>query len=258
MLNDFTYARYKMLCRELVQAGYASIPFSNHPLADPVAQQRILLLRHDVDYSLRKAEKIARIEKGFGIRSTFFIRLRKGMKAERIRQLAALGHEIGYHYDCCPAAGGQEGSFMKFRDDLGSLREHAEVRLASPHSHSVRLFHASGEFRALFAENGILMDVMHEIDYSAYHYYTDAGRSWSPRRRKICDRAPDFPAGYISVRSAGELALAIRDHKPRLLYISSHPELWAGNLASDIGLSLRYGGPRFLVKKIALLFRHRR
>ena len=68
--------------------------------------ERILLLRHDVDFSLDAAVMLARAEAKMGIKATYFVRPdsamynpRSSMERRRIAELAALGHEVAAHCD---------------------------------------------------------------------------------------------------------------------------------------------------------------
>jgi hypothetical protein len=65
-----------------------------------------ILLRHDIDISLRHALRMALLEHRHHIRSTYFVLLHSefynALSAESvgiIREISSLGHEIGLHYD---------------------------------------------------------------------------------------------------------------------------------------------------------------
>lgn len=65
-----------------------------------------IILRHDVDFSLEHALKIAKIEARIGLQSTYFILLHSPYynalsKSNMmiIKEISSLGHEIGLHYD---------------------------------------------------------------------------------------------------------------------------------------------------------------
>jgi hypothetical protein len=58
------------------------------------------LLRHDVDRLPKNALKVAQLENRLGIQSVYFFRMVSHVfKPEIIKQIASLGHEIGYHYE---------------------------------------------------------------------------------------------------------------------------------------------------------------
>lgn len=68
--------------------------------------KKVILLRHDIDFSLDYAHKLATYEERFGIKSSYYVYLHtqtynalspEGM--DIIRKIKKLGHEIGLHYD---------------------------------------------------------------------------------------------------------------------------------------------------------------
>lgn len=78
------------------------VPFRDIPLENIP----YLILRHDIDFSIPAAIKMARIEHELGIQSTYFVlfsskfyNVLEGNTVEQLRELAKLGHEIGLHYD---------------------------------------------------------------------------------------------------------------------------------------------------------------
>ncbi|QCR31981.1 hypothetical protein [Lysinibacillus sp. SGAir0095] len=68
--------------------------------------QKSVILRHDVDFSIDKALEIAKIESRNGVKSTYFILLSTNFynvfskqSYEKLHQIIDLGHEIGLHFD---------------------------------------------------------------------------------------------------------------------------------------------------------------
>lgn len=98
--DDFTESAYRD-CLKLAKSRYTFINF--HQLQKP---GRVCLWRHDVDTSPQRGLALARIEKEEGIQSTFFFLLHSDryntldyQVREVIRNIQALGHEIGLHFD---------------------------------------------------------------------------------------------------------------------------------------------------------------
>ena len=101
MTEDFTRDGYRALLQSLVDKGYQARAYDE---ADPLSPD--LILRHDLDMSLQAAIPIAEIERDLGLRSHYFILLRTEMYTlfsdaglTALRQIQALGHEIGLHLD---------------------------------------------------------------------------------------------------------------------------------------------------------------
>lgn len=97
----FTYEAYRGLLALLREQGYALRDFHDYAEAP-----RCAILRHDIDYSLEQAVRLAELEAGEDVRTTWFVLLRTDFynaasKAgrEAIRHTQVLGHEIGLHFD---------------------------------------------------------------------------------------------------------------------------------------------------------------
>lgn len=118
--TDFTEAAYDRLVRLALQ-HYRFGSFADWRDAPP----RTVLWRHDLDFSVHRALALARIEADAGARATYFLNLHSAYYnalesevANRVREIVALGHELGLHFD--PA-------FETSRDQLEALA--AERRL---------------------------------------------------------------------------------------------------------------------------------
>ena len=100
-LQDFTLNAYSELL-VFIKERYAVVPLCEANSFD----EHFLILRHDIDASLEKAFRIAKMEHTLGLRSSFFVlfssNLYNLLEKENIgylRQISRMGHEIGLHYD---------------------------------------------------------------------------------------------------------------------------------------------------------------
>lgn len=96
----FSYDGYRRFLGALKQAG-PCVGFK-----DWKENQRVILLRHDVDLSVESALALARIEHEAGVASTYFFRVAGNSynvfaKASQlmIREIADRGFEVGLHFD---------------------------------------------------------------------------------------------------------------------------------------------------------------
>lgn len=110
----FSYGAYRRMLGELEHAGYAFAPFGE---AERLLKEnkRFVLLRHDVDFDLDTACRMARLEAGMGVQSTYFIMARTPfyniLDAEAgrmVREILALGHHLGLHFDLAACAPGED------------------------------------------------------------------------------------------------------------------------------------------------------
>lgn len=101
--HDFSREGYRAILERALALDYRPCCFEDFapPEASPV-----LLLRHDLDHSLRAALPIAELEAALGVRSTYFVQVAcdfynlLGSEGRRLMaRLAQLGHEVGLHYD---------------------------------------------------------------------------------------------------------------------------------------------------------------
>jgi len=121
-LKDFTYSTYIKFLK-LLNKTFKIIPFCEVPRQTG----SFLILRHDIDASLESALKMARVENGLGIRSTYFVlfsykfyNLLEKDSLATLREISKLDHEIGLHYDV--------GTYESYGQDLKETLEN-EVRL---------------------------------------------------------------------------------------------------------------------------------
>lgn len=106
-VTDFSPQGYENLISSLKSNGYEVI---SYPDADP--NRRHLIVRHDVDFSLRAAVEMAQRERASGFSSTYFVLLRtefynpfsrEGLQS--LQEISALGHDIGLHFDAALYSG---------------------------------------------------------------------------------------------------------------------------------------------------------
>lgn len=99
----FTYESYTELLRKLQRNGYHIVNYENWNEYD-----RSVILRHDIDYDIKKAVDLAMLEKetGGGYKATYFVLLTSDFynvfskkNVDALRQIVDCGHTIGLHFD---------------------------------------------------------------------------------------------------------------------------------------------------------------
>ena len=94
---DFTLFAYNQLISTLQSQGYYFQTFEEH-IKNP--KEKVLILRHDVDRKPGNALVVAKIEKEAGIKASYYFRIvKESYDEDIIRQIAEMGHEVGYHYE---------------------------------------------------------------------------------------------------------------------------------------------------------------
>jgi hypothetical protein len=137
--HDFTEAAY----RELVRAARGRYQFL--VFAEAASADAGVLWRHDIDVSVHRALALARIEHEEQARATYFVYLHSRFYnaledaiVDRLKQIVALGHELGLHFDSrfTPRGMGVAEAIGAERDLLARAVG-AEVRALSFHDPDV-------------------------------------------------------------------------------------------------------------------------
>ena len=62
--------------------------------------EKVLILRHDVDKRPQNSLRTAQLQHKLGVKGTYYFRaVPESFDVDVIKRIAALGHEIGYHYE---------------------------------------------------------------------------------------------------------------------------------------------------------------
>jgi hypothetical protein len=199
-LNSFTLDAYRELLAHF-QATHEFITFSE-AAGSP---KPTILLRHDIDYSLQTALVMARLEAEQGVRSTYFVLFSSPfynvLDAQNIgipRQLVALGHEVGLHYDV---------AVMQRCDDPAAALA-AQARLL-------------GELSGV----PVRSIAMHNPSVSGADIFREAPyvNAYDPR---FTQQAAYFSDSCMAWRDAFVRAVSGGDELPRCIQLLIHPCLW--------------------------------
>jgi hypothetical protein len=97
--RDFTEAEYARAL-ELAKRSYEFAAFDSRPAS------RHVLWRHDVDFSVHRALRLAEIEAQAGVRATYFMyphsqfyNLLSELVLPKAKRIIELGHDLGLHFD---------------------------------------------------------------------------------------------------------------------------------------------------------------
>jgi hypothetical protein len=100
-ISNFTYADYHAMLALIKTHGYVFSDYHNYMNAAAPC-----ILRHDVDFDMEKALRMAELEAAMQVKSTYFVLLNThfyNLCAEStlkmIKEILSLGHEVGLHYD---------------------------------------------------------------------------------------------------------------------------------------------------------------
>lgn len=216
----------------LQAAGYRFVTMEelvNAPLDVPTC-----CLRHDVDLKADHSLRTAEIENGLGIRAVYYFRVvPESNQPSIIRQIAALGHEIGYHYeDMSICQGHVAQAYEHFQEHLAYFRKFYPVKTICMHGaptskYDGRDLWKTYDYKALDLSCEPYLD----LDYSKLLYLTDTGRRWDGYKVSVRDKIPvyqdewtrqgltfhgtDDIIGWLQQGAAGQSLL-----------ITTHPQRW--------------------------------
>ncbi|SLN22666.1 hypothetical protein [Oceanibacterium hippocampi] len=250
-MKDFSHQSYRALLDALKRSGFAFRRFDDAPVPAEEAGARHVILRHDVDRLPARSLAIARLEADAGAVASYFFRTMPcSFDGRVIREIRALGHEIGYHYEDLAEAGGDAAlAWASFRRNLARFEPFGGVSSIAMHGrplspHDSRDLWNSHDYR----EAGVAREVYADIDWRKYYYFTDVGRSWNSAAN-LRDCPPDYSPHLGQAKIAGTAALIdFVAGSDRDLIISTHPERWAGSFAGQCQV-LATDGATNLVKR---------
>ncbi len=174
----FTYDAYGELLDLFQRNGFVFSKF-----VDAQAYPKSCILRHDIDLSIPKALQMAEYEasREFQVRSTYFVLLRTDFynpaskdSVKMLREIDAMGHEIGLHFD--------ESTYdeMDFHTYSQAVQKEADILqgilgvpigTVSMHMPSQRFLSSDHNFKGLINAYG-------KVFFRDFKYISDSMRRW--------------------------------------------------------------------------------
>lgn len=205
--------------------------------------------------------KFAQIQAESGIRGTFYFRSVKASWDESIiREIAALGHEIGYHYEDLNIVASimkkgrkldaltdrssdpKSKDYLKlekelagiaiqnFQRNLEKLRRIVPVKTICMHGSPLSRWDSRILWKYYdYKDYGLIGEPYFDIDYSKVLYLTDTGRRWDGDASNIRDKVRGKSYEF-KLHSTYEIIKAL-DEKilPDSILLNFHPQRWTDN-----------------------------
>lgn len=177
---NFTYNDYLELINSLKEHDYKICSYSSWCKCG----NKVVILRHDIDYAIDKALQLARLEKNLGgVSSTFFVLLTSDfynvfskVSCDGLRDIINCGHDIGLHFD--------EVRYPELQGDLIAIRDkiieecnilseiiRRPVTVVSMHRPSKTLLEADLKIPGLINSYG-------KTFFNDFKYLSDSRRRW--------------------------------------------------------------------------------
>jgi hypothetical protein len=252
---DFTLKTYKLLLQTLKNKGYTFITFHDYPNLN--LNLNLIILRHDVDLKPQNSLATAKIEHEMGIKGSYYFRaVPESWDETIIREIAAMGHEVGYHYETMDTASRKDcfvvpprndgmknnnelidAAYHQFCENLEVFRQIADVKTICMHG-SPRSKYDNRDIwkKYSYKELGIIGEPYFDINFDNMFYLTDTGRRWDGHRVSIRDKMPQqeqWEQDGLSFRSTKDIIKAAsQEHLPHQIMITVHPQRWSNSFVS--------------------------
>lgn len=214
---DFTLEKYAALLDALRTYGF-----------------KCLVLRHDVDLLPGNSLRTARLEAEKGMYGIYYFRaVPESWDESIIRQIAALGHEVGYHYESLSTCNGNvDKAYADFCKNLEALRKLVPVRSICMHGSPRSPYDSKDIWKKYnYKALGIECEPYLDTDFSKVFYLTDTGRRWDGYKESVRDKIPQYQdewtARGLTFHTTDDIIDGLRQGViPKNLMVTVHPQRW--------------------------------
>lgn len=228
---DFTIKKYNELLQALIKQDYTFQTFENF-LISP--EQKVIILRHDVDQLPKNSLKFAKIQNELGVKGTYYFRaVPESWDESIISEIATLDHEIGYHYENLTTCKGNFSEAIKdFEANLKNLRKLAPVTTACMHGSPLSKYDSKDIWKSYnYKDFGIIGTPYFDVDFDKIFYLTDTGRRWDGQNVSVRDKVKT--SIQQTYHSTDQIILALkRKELPNQIMFTFHPQRWHENINS--------------------------
>lgn len=235
---DFTLLTYRKLLEALKERGYVFITFEQYcQMSAERLPKRFVILRHDVDLRAKNSLATAQIEHELDLQASYYFRvIPESNQPDVIREIAALGHEIGYHYeDMALMHGDTEKALAHFQEQLAYFRQYYPVSTICMHGAPTSKYDGRELWKHYdYREYGVIGEPYFDVDFSKVFYLTDTGRRWDGYKVSVRDKIPQYQdqwteRGWVYRRSSQIIEAAEQSQLPACIMITTHPQRWTNN-----------------------------
>lgn len=171
--NDFTYDFYSCMIKTLKKENYSFCFY------DEENNGKTCILRHDIDFDIKKSLDLAKLENELGVKSTYFVLLKTDFYNPisktslcMLKKILTLGHEIGLHFD--------EKSYDENVDVVNAIKIEAEI-LGKALSHTIKVVSMHRPSKKTLESNYLIDGITNSYSdtfFKNYKYVSDSRRNW--------------------------------------------------------------------------------
>lgn len=269
-MRDFTLDVHIRLLATLQERGYSFYTVKDSVLKRDGSKR--IILRHDVDLLPKNSLRLAEIQHQTGIYGTYYFRIiPESFNDSLIRDIALMGHEIGYHYETMDTCNGNVVmAYDEFCRNLEMFRKIVPVETVCMHGSPLSKFDNRAIWERFDYKNlGIIAEPYFDIDFNKVCYITDTGRMWDGDSFNFRDKGSGnwqqaigeenrmprtanlkpfskFHTTFDIIRAAEE------DRLPDKIMMTFHPQRWTDKpvpwVREFIWQNVKNVGKYFLVK----------
>lgn len=231
-MKDFTPQKYCKLLSQLTNCGYEFITFSDY--CEGKIPQQFVILRHDVDLKPLNSLRFAQLENKMGAKASYYFRaVPESWDENVIREIASMGHEVGYHYESLTTCDGRmEDAFEDFKQNLEALRKLTLVRTICMHGSPRSPYDSKDIWKSYsYRDLGIIGEPYFDVDFSKVFYLTDTGRRWDGYKVSVRDKVEGFQDEWtrqgLTFHHTDDIIHALQEKSlPPQIMITTHPQRW--------------------------------
>jgi hypothetical protein len=235
-MREFTLSAYKSILETFRENDYVFLRFED--FLTKTENRKLVILRHDVDRFPKNTLRMAQMEFESGIRSTYFFRTIPSVyKPDIMKAVAAMGHEVAYHYEDLTKTGGNcEKAIARFAENLEKIRTIYPARTICMHGSPLSKWdnkemwlqdsslepHAS-RFTPHYHDFGIIGDTSFDVNYEEVFYITDNGWGWNNTASSVRDKV--VSRFDIPINNTEHFLQLIRNGSlPEKILFNTHPD----------------------------------
>jgi hypothetical protein len=236
---DFSIIIYRKLLLAIQNQGFLFQTF-NEFLIKPA--NKAIVLRHDVDILPQNSLRFAQIQNDLQIKASYYFRaVPESWDENIIKEIADLGHEIGYHYECLTTTIGEiEKGIFDFEKNLKALRNLAPVNTICMHGSPQSKWDSKDLWSKYdYKEFGIIGEPYFDVNFDEVFYLTDTGRRWDGWKVSVRDKVPqqeEWSKQGLVFHSTADIIKALQNGRtlsgtemPNKIMFTFHPQRWTHN-----------------------------
>ena len=227
---DFRIKQYKQLLRALQLQGYSFQTFAEF-IQKP--QLNAIVLRHDVDKLPVNSLRFARIQAEMGVKGSYYFRaVPQSWVDNIIKEIADLGHEVGYHYETMDTSKGNvDKAWDEFKHHLDKLRELVDVKTICMHGSPRSKFDNKAIWKKYdYRTLDIIGEPYYDVNFDKVFYLTDTGRRWDGWKTSVRDKVSQqekWVKQGLVFHSTNDIIKAVEENSfPDQVMFTVHPQRW--------------------------------